>query len=137
MVSPMLSCEDAWHLGQLALAIDPNALVGVGPIPFDGEDKTFPGGYTIRAEKAPNARGVRRVLEALGIQVLDAAAMESTLSSDASIDRLIVTGNYPSEWVTPSLSAVYWTGPFRVIDRYASQCTDHTSGCLPASGHLG
>ncbi|MEE2906585.1 MAG: 2Fe-2S iron-sulfur cluster-binding protein [Planctomycetota bacterium] len=113
IVSPMLSCEDAWHLGQLALAIDSNALVSMGPVPFNGEDKTFPGGYTIRAEKAPNARGVRRVLKALGIEVLDAAAMESALSSEASIDRLIVTGNYPSEWVTPSLATAI--GPDRFV----------------------
>lgn len=134
MVSPMLSCEDAWHLGQLALAIDPNALVGVGPIPFNGEDKTFPGGYTIRAEKAPNARGVRRVLEALGIQVLNTAAMESTLSSDASIDRLIVTGNYPSEWVTPSLSAAI--GPDRfvlLIDTLPNALSTRADVFLPAA----
>ena len=113
MVSPMLSSEDAWHLAKLALAIDPEAILSVGPVPFDGEDKTFPGGYTIRAEKAPNARGVRRVLEALSKSVLDSAAMELKLASDESIDRLVVTGNYPSEWVTPNLAAAI--GPDRFV----------------------
>ena len=110
MVSPMLSCEDAWHLAHLARAIDPDAVIGVGPVPFDGEDKAFPGGYTIRAEKAPNARGVRRVLEALGGSVLDANAMEAKLESDASIGGLIITGNYPSQWVTPSMAAAMKVG---------------------------
>jgi len=65
VVSPMLSCEEAYLLGRLALSLDPQAVLAVGPVPRLGEDKTFPGGYTIYAEKAPNARGVRRALEAV------------------------------------------------------------------------
>ena len=134
MVSPMLSCEDAWHLAKLALAIDPDAILSVGPIPFDGEDKTFPGGYTIRAEKAPNARGVRRVLEALSANVLDAAAMEQKLASDASIDRLVITGNYPSEWVTPNLAAAI--GPDRfvlLLDTLPNALNERADVLLPSA----
>ncbi len=134
MVSPMLSCEDAWHLAKLALTIDPEAILSVGPVPFDGEDKTFPGGYTIRAEKAPNARGVRRVLEALTKNVLDAATMEKMLASDASIDRLIVTGNYPSEWVTPNLATAI--GPDRfvlLLDTLPNALQDRADVLLPAA----
>src|SRR5690606_23821501 len=65
MVSPMLSCEEAFLLAKLAREFDPEATFAVGPIPVQGQDKTFPGGYTIYAEKCPNARGVRRVLEAV------------------------------------------------------------------------
>jgi len=54
LVSPMLSCEDAYHLARYALSVDPEALLAVGPVPVSGEDKTFRGGFTIRAEKAPN-----------------------------------------------------------------------------------
>ncbi len=104
LVSPMLSCEDAFHLAQYALAHDPDALLAIGPVPFHGEDKSFPGGFTIRAEKAPNARGVRRVLEALahGKPVANAQGFESALAS-GSYGVALVTGNYPSDWVTPSL----------------------------------
>ncbi len=63
IVSPMLSCEEAYLLGKLARGLDPSATLIVGPIPKQGEDKTFPGGYTVHAEKCPNARGVRRALE--------------------------------------------------------------------------
>ena len=73
-VSPMLSCEDAYHLATLAKRLDPDAVLAVGPVPVRGEDKHFPKGidpsdpkaFTVYAEKAPNARGVRRVLEAIG-----------------------------------------------------------------------
>ncbi|MCC6659773.1 MAG: (2Fe-2S)-binding protein [Phycisphaerales bacterium] len=73
LVSPMLSCEDAYELGRAALAIDADAVLAIGPVPTLGQDKVFPPGlkaddpkaFVMRAEKAPNARGVRRVLETL------------------------------------------------------------------------
>ncbi len=100
IVSPMLSCEDAWYLGRLARELDPKATLVVGPVPIEGEDKTFPGGYTVRSEKAPNARGVRRVLSALGGDVVEYEALSGAVSG---ADALIVTGNYPSEWVTEAM----------------------------------
>jgi NADH-quinone oxidoreductase subunit G len=106
LVSPMLSCEDAYNLARYALSIDAEAMLAVGPVPFQGEDKTFPGGFTIRAEKAPNARGVRRVLEALagGKPVANAQGFEQAIAS-GKYGAAIVTGNYPSDWVTPELAA--------------------------------
>ncbi len=41
VVSPMLSCEDAFELASWMLAMDPSATLAVGPVPFKGEDKTF------------------------------------------------------------------------------------------------
>ena len=115
LISPMLSCEDAWHLGQLARAIDPNAVLAVGPVPVDGQDQTMLDGYVIRAEKAPNARGVRRVLESLGGTVLDADGFHAALRGDASIAGVLITGNYPSEWVTSDLVDAIDGGRFTVL----------------------
>jgi NADH-quinone oxidoreductase subunit G len=114
VVSPMLTCEDAFLLATAALAIDPRAVFAVGPIPRQGNDKTFPGGYTVYAEKAPNARGVRRVLEALARDrrasdghVRSFEELTGWLASPgaAELGALILTGNYPSEWVTEELAA--------------------------------
>ena len=71
MVSPMLPCEEAYLLGKLIVELDGEAVIGIGPVPTSGEDKTFPGGYRICAEKCPNARGVRRALGQLTDSVLD------------------------------------------------------------------
>lgn len=103
VISPMLSCEDAHHLAQFVRAMDPKALLAVGPVPRNGEDKTFPGGYTIYAEKAPNARGVRRALEQIAPgSVLDYAQFENLLNTRSSdVGAVLLTGNYPSTW-TPS-----------------------------------
>ena len=108
MVSPMLSCEDAYCLAQAAIDLADDAgsvTFALGPVPTEGKDKTFPGGYTIRAEKAPNARGVKRILDAITSQhglakVLDFDALPKALEK---LDGVILTGNYPSAWATPDL----------------------------------
>jgi NADH-quinone oxidoreductase subunit G len=135
VVSPMLPCEEAHLLGRLARELDPGAVLAVGPVPRVGEDQTFPGGYTYVAEKAPNARGVRRVLEQLGGEVLDA----DTLSERAGSFRgWIVTGNYPSEWVTAdALDAITGLGDddrFVVsIDTLPNKLTEAADVCLPGA----
>ncbi len=135
LVSPMLSCEDAYNLARYALSVDPDAMLAVGPVPFSGEDKTFPGGFTIRAEKAPNARGVRRVLEALagGKPVANAQGFESALAS-GKYGAAIVTGNYPSDWVTPALvKALGSVGTVVAIDTLPNAVTAMASVVLPGA----
>jgi len=107
MVSPMLSCEDAYHLAKLAMAIDPAAAFAVGHVPTRGEDKAFPAGkkpgdegaFVMYAEKAPNARGVRRVLESFNTTVHDFDTAASKLKT-GEYGAAILTGNYPGEWAT-------------------------------------
>ncbi|MEX2673121.1 MAG: molybdopterin-dependent oxidoreductase, partial [Phycisphaeraceae bacterium] len=112
MVSPMLPCEEAYLLGKLALAIDPQATLAVGPVPVKGEDKHFPGGYTVLAEKAPNARGVRRALGQLSDQVIEYDDLLKQLK-DGQFAATLITGNYPSNWATPEFVEALTSG-----DRY-------------------
>ncbi len=134
MVSPMLTCEDAFLLASTILSIDAQAELALGPIPVLGEDKTFPGGFTMYAEKAPNARGVRRVLEALakGRKVHDAAGFESAAKSKA-ITAAVVTGNYPSDWVMPSLHSALSNVKLIVIDTLPSTLLDIADVVLPGA----
>ncbi len=134
LISPMVSCEDAWHIGQLVRAIDPHAVLGIGPVPYDGDDQTMADGFVIRAEKAPNARGVRRVLESLGGPVLDASGFEATLRDDASIGGVLLTGNYPSAWITPKLSEAIDGGRYIVMfETLPNAMTPRADVVLPAS----
>jgi len=133
LLSPMLSCEDAWHLATLARSIDANAVLALGPVPYDGEDQTFPGGYTIRAEKAPNARGVRRVLAHFG-DVMEAEAFQTALENDTSIGGVLLTGNYPSEWATPALRAAIGDERFvLLLDTVLSALRERADVFMPAS----
>ncbi|MEM8781567.1 MAG: molybdopterin-dependent oxidoreductase [Planctomycetota bacterium] len=95
VVSPMLASEEAFLLGTLARKLDPQAVLAVGPVPVDGQDRAFPGGYTIRAEKAPNARGVRRALQGVADNVLEFDALDLT-----NLHAVVLTGNYPNAWIT-------------------------------------
>ncbi len=137
VVSPMLTCEEAYVLARAALAIDADAQLAVGPIPRQGQDKSFPGGYTIRAEKCPNARGVRRVLEALAGAGKKVLAYDDLLSAMKSqkFAGVLVTGNYPSDWVTEEFaSACASGGAFTVlIDTLPNRLTRAASIVLPGA----
>ncbi len=129
VVSPMLTCEDAFLLGQLARQLDPSATLAVGPVPVNGEDRTFPGGYTVRAEKAPNARGVKRALELVagegGVESYD--TIGNGLRG-GTFHAAILTGNYPSAWVTDEMKAALG-GAFTVlIDTLPGALTDAQPG---------
>ncbi len=137
MVSPMLSCEDAFELASWVLALDPKAELAVGPVPFTGEDRTFKGGFTMYAEKAPNARGVRRVLEALsarrgGGKVHDAASFVAAVRAGA-VGAAVVTGNYPSDWVTPELRDACMNLPMVVVDTLENPLCSMAECVLPGA----
>jgi len=72
VLSPMMACEEAYQLGKAIRSLDGNALLVCGPVPSTGEDQVFKHYMThketfrIKAEKVPNAAGIRRVLGMLG-----------------------------------------------------------------------
>lgn len=138
MVSPMLSCEEAYLLAKFARAIDPQALLAVGPIPTHGTDKVFPpndaNGFRSYAEKAPNARGVRRVLAGL-VDPSMVASYDTFLSrvTASGVGAVILTGNYPSEWATDDLIQAL-AGKFVVlIDTLSSSLMESCDIVLPGA----
>lgn len=124
LASPMISCEDAWLLGQLVRSLDNNAIIGIGPVPFDGEDKTFPSGFTMRSEKAPNARGVQRSLGGTALSYDDwkKAAKKAKV--------VVITGNYPSAWDTPKIGE---NQTLILIDTITNKLTERADVFLPAA----
>jgi len=132
MVSPMLSCEEAYLLGLMVRAIDSDALLAVGPVPLEGEDKAFPGDYTVRAEKCPNSRGVKRVLELVG-DVIDYAALLEKLSDKKSpVQAVVLTGNYPSAWITADLTKAVGKRFSVLIDTLDSDFAGKANVVLPS-----
>ncbi len=132
LVSPMLSCEDAFWLSRWVRSVDPEAVIGVGPVPRHGQDRVFRDGFTMRAEKAPNARGVRRVLESGGARVLDADAFATALRG-GSIGAAVITGNYPSEWVTPAFLEAVSGVPTVLIDTLPTALGERAEVVLPGA----
>lgn len=137
LASPMLSSEDAFSLAMAAKSLSDNVIVGLGPVPRQGEDKVFPPTagpedpkrFVMRAEKAPNARGVRRVLEAVFGQVHDFDAFTGAVGGAGAV---ILTGNYPSRWTTDALTSAI-DGVYTVlIDTLASDLFDQADVVLPS-----
>lgn len=62
VLSPHLTVEEAYLLAKYVRSIDPKAMIALGPTPIEGTDERFKTGFTIRAEKAPNRRGVEEVV---------------------------------------------------------------------------
>jgi NADH-quinone oxidoreductase subunit G len=72
VLSPFLTCEEAYLLACYFKSLSPEARLALGPVPVVGTDETFPKDrrgrpiepvkFTIRAEKCPNRRGVEAVL---------------------------------------------------------------------------
>jgi NADH-quinone oxidoreductase subunit G len=132
LVSPMLASEEAYLLGKLAAALDDQAIIGVGPIPTQGEDRTFPGGYTIYAEKCPNSRGVRRALGQITDDVLAYEDWLTRVAGDGA-GAVLITGNYPSAWVTADLADAC-RGRFTVlIDTLPNRLSETADVLLPGA----
>lgn len=127
MLSPMLSCEDAYSLIHWIRILDPNAVLCMGPVPVDGTDTTFPGGYTLRAEKAPNARGIRRVIDSVG---------GATADSLDGCKAVVLTGNYPSTWVTPELAASLADVPHVLMDTLEGPLMESADVVIPTATWL-
>lgn len=144
VVSPMLTCEDAFALAAFARKADPNAILALGHVPFVGTDKVFPAGareddpkaFKMYAEKAPNARGVKRVLDSFGGEVLTYDQLLPRLGAgtgSSDINALIITGNYPADWVANDFLAAL-AGKFVVlIDTLLNTLVDKASVVLPGA----
>ncbi len=137
IISPMLPIEEAYLLGKLARAIDKDALLIVGPVPRSGEDKSFSGGYTVYAEKCPNARGVRRALErvtgdAAGVLSYDEGLAKISDKATA-VKGLLITGNYPSPWTTKELVAAVKDKYTVIIDTLPNDLTAKADVVLPGA----
>lgn len=131
LVSPMLSCEDAFLLAEWARRVDPEALLGLGPVPFAGEDKTFPGGFTVCSEKAPNARGVRRVLGAIDPNFLESDAFFEATSK--GVGCVVLSGNYPSSWVTEPMVDAVGSTPLVQLDILPNRLSERAAVLLPTA----
>ena len=133
-VSPMLTVEEAWMLCGVARSIDPQAFLAVGYVPRAGADQTFPGGFTIRAEKCPNRHGVEGVLAAFGA---GGHSWDDLLAHVAAgnADAAWVTGGYPGPWIDAATAQTFaGLGQLVVQDLFDSPLAETATWRLPAAG---
>ncbi len=140
LLSPMMACEEAWMLGRYIRSIDPQALLVLGPVPTSGANEVFRNSangkttFTIQAEKVPNARGIRRVMELLGGPTAEFSAFAT---GDAPATKTLkagwIVGGYLSSWLPIEQPAMFKRG-FRVVqDILPSDLADSADVLLPAA----
>ena len=140
MLSPMMACEEAWLLGKAIRSLDPQALLIAGPAPHAGQDEVFKDPrngrqtFVIKAEKVPNAAGVRRILEKLGGP--QASFDEAMAGQRPEIGKLKggwIVGGYLSNWIPTNFPEFFRSG-FRVVqDILPNALTERADVLLPAA----
>ena len=132
-LSPHLTVEEAYLLAKYARAIDPQALVGLGPIPAQGEDRAFPGGFTIRGEKCPNRRGVEAIASRLAGELVSWPAFLDRVAGGA-FAAVWVSGGYTSEWNDEAAAARLAPVPLLIVqDSFSSPLLQRATYQLPAA----
>ena len=114
VLSPFLTCEEAYLLCKFLKGLSKDVRLALGPVPVVGEDDTYPkdrqasGAYdkvsgpeahqpvkfTIRAEKCPNRRGVEEVLRHFQGQIIGFDEI-SRLAGDGHLQAVYLAAGYP------------------------------------------
>ena len=133
-VSPMLTVEEAWMLCAVARSIDPQAFLAVGHVPRTGDDETFPGGFTIRAEKCPNRLGVEGVIALFDPSVPSWSQLVEHVRAGHA-DAAWITGAYPAAWIDDATAAAFADLACLVVqDLFDSPLSALATWRLPAAG---
>ncbi len=133
VLSPMLSCEEAWLLASAVRGIDPQATLVLGHVPVSGQDQQFPKGFVIKAEKCPNRRGVELILNKLGGPQMGFGDFVGAADS-GKFATVYLTGGYPGDWVDPRwLPALGKVKTLLVHDLFPSPLADLASVRIPSA----
>ncbi len=114
VLSPMMSCEEAWLLARFVRQLAPGAALVTGHLPVVGQDQTFPGGFVIKAEKCPNRRGVETIIRHFGQPHLSFSEFLTRAAEDRYRAAYVV-GGYPDEWVSDGVAAALAKVQFLVV----------------------
>ena len=98
MLSPDLTVEEAYLLAKYVRQVDPQGPIVLGPIVTHGEDETFKNGFTIRAEKCPNRRGVEEIVAHFMGRVATVDDLLAGIEA-GEVRALWASGGYKQDWV--------------------------------------
>jgi NADH-quinone oxidoreductase subunit G len=138
VLSPMMSCEEAYLLAKYVRSIDPQALLVVGPTPLTA-DETFNHYLTkketfkIQGEKVPNRKGVERVIAMLGGPGGTWADFLTNACNSKAAGGWIV-GGYLSKWISARPAGATRTDEFVVLqDVLPSVLSESADVVLPGA----
>ncbi|MFN4261375.1 MAG: molybdopterin-dependent oxidoreductase [Gemmataceae bacterium] len=146
MLSPFLTCEEAYLLAKYLKGLSSEVRLFLGPMPVVGEDDTYPKDskgrpmqpvtFTIHAEKCPNRRGVEAVLrhfqgEVLGFDQLLRQA------EDKRWQAMYIAAGYPPRpggWINDHQAAALAHVPLLIVqDILPSPASQAANYVIPAA----
>lgn len=130
VISPHLTVEEAYLVAKYARRVDPHALLALGPVPTSENDETFPNGFTIRAEKCPNRRGVELILAHFGEGVLSFEDFLSRIRSESPA-AIWFAGGYKTNWCEEQTAALLAASLLVVQDLFAGPAWEVARYQLP------
>jgi NADH-quinone oxidoreductase subunit G len=124
ILSPWMTVEEAYLLAGFMLKISPKAKLALGPVRVVGEDDKYPkdvhgaaiepARFTIRAEKAPNRRGVETVLKSFTESPMTYGDMLAQVAA-GEMDALYVVGGDPAGWCSEEDAAKLAAVPLLIV----------------------
>lgn len=98
VLSPMITVEDAYLAAKWAQRTNPNTALILGHVPLVGKDEVYPRGFTIRAEKCPNRRGVEEVIRHFSGEVTPFESFVER-AANSEFDVAFIVGGYKKDWI--------------------------------------
>ncbi len=134
VLSPHLTVEEAYLLVKYALSVQPSATLLLGPIPKRGKDESFAGGFTIRAEKCPNRRGVEHVLAGLTQCRVTWNELLAQQAAGPVYDAIWIAGGYKTDWNDQQTVSQLGNTPLLIVqDLFPSPLIQRAHWQLPAT----
>jgi NADH-quinone oxidoreductase subunit G len=106
VLSPFLTCEEAYLLATYARTISADVVLALGKVPVVGADEKFKSGFTIRAERCPNRKGIEEILRHFQPTLIDWPAVVERVATGELLGAYI-TGNYPEAWIDDADAAKF------------------------------
>jgi NADH-quinone oxidoreductase subunit G len=146
VLSPFLTCEEAFLLAKLLKGLSGEVRLALGPVPVVGADDTFPKDrhgkpvqpvkFTIHAEKCPNRRGVEEVLRHFQGEVI---GFDDLLRSADHLQAVYLAAGYPPRpggWITTDQTARLAKVPLLIVhDLFASPASAAARYVIPAASY--
>jgi NADH-quinone oxidoreductase subunit G len=135
-ISPHLTVEEAYLFATYLRGINEDALLALGPISIGGEDETFANGFTIRAEKCPNRRGVEEVIRGVDGELRNWNDFLGEVEG-GDFGAVWITGGYKTDWIDePTSERFAKCGTVIVQDLFSSPLWELATYQLPGAAFV-
>jgi NADH-quinone oxidoreductase subunit G len=133
VISPHLTVEEAYLLCTYIRGLDPQAVLAIGPVPTEGSDERFPTGFTIRAEKCPNRKGVEAIVSRLSGTLVNWGDFLGQVEN-GSLGAVWLTGGYKTSWNDADAASKFDKVPLVIVqDCFATPLWERADYQLPGA----